>query len=83
MEREELRKALAEAGIQTGVHYPTPVPYQPAYAHLGYRPGDFPVAEDVMNNCLSLPMFPELTNDQIEYTARTLRSLLARARACV
>ncbi len=83
IERESLRKALADKGIQSGVHYPKPVPYQPAYAHLGYRQGDFPVAEDVMNNCLSLPMFPELTDEQIEYTAHTLRSLLTSAGACL
>ena len=51
-------------GIATGIHYPTPVPFQPAYAHLGYRRGDFPVAEHLMANCLSLPMFPELTPDR-------------------
>lgn len=75
-EREALRQALAEKGIQTGVHYPTPVPFQPAYAHLGYQCGAFPVAEDVMAHCLSLPMFPELTDEQVEYTCRTLRLLL-------
>jgi dTDP-4-amino-4,6-dideoxygalactose transaminase len=77
IERDQLRKALSDRGVQTGIHYPTPVPFQPAYAHLGYRRGDFPVAEDVMDNCLSLPMFPEMTDDQLEYTAKTLRSLLA------
>jgi dTDP-4-amino-4,6-dideoxygalactose transaminase len=73
--RDELRAALAERGIATGVHYPTPVPFQPAYAHLGYRPGDFPVAEDLMRNCLSLPMYPGLTFEQIEYTADVLHEL--------
>jgi len=81
LQREELRKALADQGIQTGVHYPTPVPFQPAYAHLGYRRGDFPVAEDVMNHCVSLPMYPELTEEQLDYTARTVRSLLTAAGA--
>jgi dTDP-4-amino-4,6-dideoxygalactose transaminase len=74
-ERDELRAALAQRGVATGVHYPKPVPYQPAYAHLGYRPGDFPVAEDLMRNCLSLPLFPELTTEQIEYTADALKEL--------
>jgi dTDP-4-amino-4,6-dideoxygalactose transaminase len=73
--RDELRLALADRGIATGVHYPTPVPYQPAYAHLGYQPGDFPVAEDLMRNCLSLPMYAELTEEQIEYTAAVLKEL--------
>ncbi|MEX2286348.1 MAG: DegT/DnrJ/EryC1/StrS family aminotransferase [Planctomycetaceae bacterium] len=74
--RDSLRQALAERGIQTGIHYPTLVPFQPAYSHLGYRRGDFPVAEDVTQNCLSLPMFPEMTEAQVEYTARMLRTIL-------
>jgi dTDP-4-amino-4,6-dideoxygalactose transaminase len=73
--RDELRAALAEKGIATGVHYPTPVPFQPAYAHLGHQPGDFTVAEDLMRNCLSLPMYPELTDEAIEYTAEVLREV--------
>jgi dTDP-4-amino-4,6-dideoxygalactose transaminase len=77
--REEVRRALAERGIATGVHYPTPVPFQPAYADLGYRRGDFPVAEDLMANCLSLPMFPELTADQVEHTAAVLPEVLEPA----
>lgn len=75
-DREQLRQALAERGVATAVHYPTPIPYQPAYSHLGYRPGDFPVTEDVMGNCLSLPMYAELTDEQIEYVAATLRDVL-------
>src|SRR3972149_2563048 len=66
-ERDALQKELAERGVSTAVHYPTPVPLQPAYAHLGHKPGDFPVAVDVMRRCLSLPMYPELTNEQIDY----------------
>ncbi len=73
--RDDLRLALADRGIATGVHYPTPVPFQPAYAHLGHQPGDFPVAEDLMRNCLSLPMYPELTDEQIEYTAAVVKEL--------
>jgi dTDP-4-amino-4,6-dideoxygalactose transaminase len=75
-DREHVRKMLADRGIQTGVHYPTPIPFQPAYAHLGYRCGDFPVAEDVMGNCISLPMFAELTEEQIEVTVQAVRDCL-------
>ncbi len=75
-DRDALQNALAEARIATAVHYPTPVPLQPAYAHLGHRAGDFPVAEAVMRRCLSLPMYPELTDEQLDYTARTIRRLL-------
>ncbi len=75
-DRGRLRKELAARGIASGVHYPTPVPFQPVYADLGYRPGDFPVAEDVMRRCLSLPMFPELSDPQIDYVAETLEMLM-------
>jgi dTDP-4-amino-4,6-dideoxygalactose transaminase len=76
-QREAVRAHLADAGVATGVHYPTPVPLQPAYAHLGHRPGDFPAAEDVMRRCLSLPMFPALTGKQIEHVTRSLREALS------
>lgn len=75
-DRDLLQKQLADRGVSTGVHYPTPVPLQPAYAHLGHKPGDFPVAEDVMRRCLSLPMFAELTDEQIEYTASAIRDCM-------
>src|SRR5581483_4657479 len=81
MDREEVRGRMADQGIATGVHYPVPVPFQPAYAHLGYQPGDFPVAEDVMSNCVSLPMFPELTDEQVQATARAVRKVLAEQAA--
>ncbi|MEX0676121.1 MAG: DegT/DnrJ/EryC1/StrS family aminotransferase [Pirellulales bacterium] len=72
-DRNVLQKELAERGVATGVHYPTPVPFQPAYAHLGHKPGDFPIAEGVMRRCLSLPMFAEMTEEQIQFTASAIR----------
>jgi len=78
--RDVLQKTLAERGIATAVHYPTPVPFQPVYAGLGYRPGDFPVAEDVMGHCLSLPMFAEMTEEQVKRVADELRDCLVGAR---
>jgi dTDP-4-amino-4,6-dideoxygalactose transaminase len=77
--RDEIRAALADCGVATGVHYPTPVPFQPAYEHLGYRRGDFPVAEEHMSRCLSLPMYPELSAAQVEHVARGLRASLRSA----
>jgi dTDP-4-amino-4,6-dideoxygalactose transaminase len=78
--RDDLQRGLAEKGVATAVHYPTPVPFQPACADLGYRRGDFPVAEDVMQNCLSLPMFPELIDAQIEFTASAVRECVTAAK---
>lgn len=77
LDRDDLQKRLAERGIATGVHYPTPVPLQPVYAHLGTKPGDFPVAEDVMRRCLSLPMFAEMTDEQIQYVCEVVHELAA------
>ena len=68
------RSRLADAGVQTGVHYPIPVHLQPAYRDLGYHVGDFPVAERAAAAVLSLPIFPELTNDQIATVAGHLRA---------
>jgi len=77
VDRETLREQLSQRGIASGIHYPTPVPLQPAYSQLGYKPGDFPVAEKVMNTCLSLPMFPELTEEQIVHAADTIRECIS------
>ncbi len=73
-DRDDMGKKLTEAGVGTGVHYPTPVHLQPAYAHLGYEPGSMPHAERYAATCLSLPMFAELTADQQEYVADQVRT---------
>ena len=75
-EREAVRARLHQVGIATGVHYPTPVHLQPAYADLGYRAGDFPVAERVAAHTLSLPMFPELSEAQIGQVVERLRQAI-------
>jgi dTDP-4-amino-4,6-dideoxygalactose transaminase len=71
--RDHFRDALEKACVSTGIHYPTPIPYQPAFADLGYKPGDFPYSEYVMNHCVSLPMFPELTPDQREHVVDVIK----------
>jgi dTDP-4-amino-4,6-dideoxygalactose transaminase len=76
MDRDALASRLAERGIATAIHYPTLVPFQPAYEHLGYRRGSLPVAEEVAARCLSLPMFPELTDEQLRYVADEIRQCL-------
>src|SRR2546426_7831191 len=69
-ERDEVRRYLEEKGIGCGVHYPIPIHLQEACRGLGYKEGAFPVAEDLAEEFLSLPMFPELTEEQIEHVAR-------------
>lgn len=71
-ERERLRRALAADGIQTGLHYPVPVHLQPAYDDLGHGAGDFPVSEAAAREVLSLPIYPEMTQGQIEHVAATM-----------
>ncbi|HEY6090179.1 MAG TPA: DegT/DnrJ/EryC1/StrS family aminotransferase, partial [Gemmatimonadaceae bacterium] len=68
--RAELQAALQAAGIHTGIHYPIPVHLQRAYADLGYKPGDLPVTETIAREQLSLPMFAELTDEQIGRVAK-------------
>ena len=74
-ERHRVRSVLHEAGIETGVYYPVPVHLQKAYAHLGYKPGDLPVTESLCRQCLSLPMYPELSKEQISTVASVLLDL--------
>jgi dTDP-4-amino-4,6-dideoxygalactose transaminase len=73
-ERDRLQAQLRERGIQTGIHYPIPLHLQPAHADLGYARGDFPNAERAAAEVLSLPMFAELTDRQIEAVAAAVRA---------
>ena len=70
--REALMSALGARGIQTGIHYPVPVHLQPAYADPAYPRGSFPLAEKAAAEVLSLPMFPEMTEEQIRAVAQAL-----------
>lgn len=71
--RDELIAKLGEKGVNCGIHYPVPVHLQNAYVSLGLKPGSFPVAEKVASEFVSLPMFPELTSEQIEYVATAVK----------
>jgi len=75
--RQAWQEALLAQGIQTGIHYPTPVHLLPAFADLGYRAGQFPHAEQAAREVLSLPMYPEITPHQCAEVARSLRDLAA------
>ena len=79
-QRDAWRDRLTEAGVQTGVHYPIPVHLQPAYRDLGYSAGAFPVCERASTEVLSLPMFPELTHQQIKEIALALSPRVGVAR---
>ena len=72
--RNELQKHLSEKGISTGIHYPTPLPFLKAYKYLGHKSEDFPVASKYREQILSLPMFPELSSDQIEYVIESIKA---------
>jgi dTDP-4-amino-4,6-dideoxygalactose transaminase len=73
-DRNALQAALASEGIQTGIHYPLPVHLQPAYADLGYARGAFPQSEKAAAEVLSLPLFPEMTEAQIEEVCRVVQA---------
>lgn len=73
-DREALRAFLAEQGIHTQVHYPVPVHLQPAYRTMMISPGGLPVTETVANTVLSLPIYPELSNDKVKRICNAIRS---------
>jgi dTDP-4-amino-4,6-dideoxygalactose transaminase len=76
-ERDQVMWVLKEKGIECGVHYPVPVHLQKAYANLGYGKGSFPISERIAKEFVSLPMFPELTEAQIESVALCLEEAVA------
>ena len=75
-DRDGLQKFLDSKGISTGLHYPLPLHLQKAYQHLGYKKGDFPVTEHIAKRLLSLPMFPELTREQIKYVVDSIKEFI-------
>lgn len=76
-ERDRVLECLRERGIGASVHYPTPIHLQPAWRHLGYARGDFPVAERLADRCLSLPCFPGITEPEQVRVAAALAEALA------
>jgi dTDP-4-amino-4,6-dideoxygalactose transaminase len=73
-QRDALQQHLQQNGIGTLIHYPIPPHLQAAYQHLGYRQGDFPIAEKMADTCLSLPIFPGLTQQQVAHIASIVQS---------
>ncbi len=72
--RDALKKHLADAGIATVLNYPKALPFYPAYSYLKHRPEDFPVAYANQSRILSLPIFPEMTDEMIEYVVTQIRA---------
>jgi dTDP-4-amino-4,6-dideoxygalactose transaminase len=76
--RDRLRTSLSELGIETSIHYPSPIPLLPAYEHLGHQARDFPIAANQAKRLLSLPMYPELSHEMISEVCERLRHVLDR-----
>jgi len=74
--RDSLKKALADSEITTSLNYPKALPFYPAYAYLGHKPADFPAAYHNQSRILSLPIFPEMTDEMIEYIADNAKRAL-------
>lgn len=76
--REQLRRYLKSQGIFTGVHYPIPLHLQPALKFLGYKKGDFKITEECANTVLSLPIYPELKEEEIKYASDAINKFLTK-----
>jgi dTDP-4-amino-4,6-dideoxygalactose transaminase len=72
--RDELQDYLNKKNIGTLIHYPIPPHLQDAYKELGYKKGNFPIAEEIANTCLSLPMYPGLSESDVEYISTTIKN---------
>ena len=72
-DRDGLQKHLKACGIEAGIHYPIPLHLQPVYQNLGYKPGDFLNAEKAAGEILSLPMYPEMTDTQVQQVVDAVR----------
>lgn len=75
-DRDRVMDRLAQEGIQCGIHYPIPLHLQKAYSSLGYKEGDFPHAESIAKKIISLPMFPEITDEQVDFVCERLANIL-------
>jgi len=78
LRRDALKIYLQEQGIQTAIHYPIPIHLQPAYSYLNYKPGDFPMTEELANTSLSLPLFPGITEAEQELVIESVMAFFKR-----
>ena len=75
-QRDSLMGYLKQQGIECGIHYPLPLHLQPAYASLGFRKGQFPVSEQLAQEIISIPMYPELTNEQRQHVVNHIKKFV-------
>lgn len=75
-DRDLIRSRLLDHGIETGMHYPIPIHLQPAYRHLGYTEGAFPVSEGFARRCISLPISPDLTDEQRQHVIDAVKNAI-------
>ena len=71
-------KFLKEQGVETAIHYPTPLPGLPAYKYLNYQTSDYPVADKLQGEILSLPIYPEMTEQMVSHISTLLRKFYAQ-----
>jgi dTDP-4-amino-4,6-dideoxygalactose transaminase len=71
-DRDAVKQKLSQRGVSTAVYYPIPLHLQPCFAYLGHKEGDFPASEQACREVLALPVYPELTDEQVKYVAKTL-----------
>jgi dTDP-4-amino-4,6-dideoxygalactose transaminase len=75
--RDQLQTYLQEYGISTGIHYPIPIHLQKSYQNLEYEKGDFPLTETIAEELLSLPMYAELSDEQIDFVCEKINQFYA------
>ena len=75
-QRDSLMEYLKQQGIECGIHYPLPLHLQPAYASLGFRKGQFPVSEQLAQEIISIPIYPELTHEQRQYVVDHIKKFV-------
>ena len=80
--RDELQKYLKDNGIQTTIYYPKPLHLQKCFEELGYKKGDFPVAEKLCDEVLALPIYPEIEENEVNYVCKKIIDFFSGSDVC-